>query len=300
MKANTAAPITWNADRLSPNVFAVTIPYRPRDGWEAWTLCTSDRHQDNPHSDRSLQEYHLRQAAERGASIIDLGDFFCAMQGKWDKRSSKADVRPEHQHGDYLDKLVNTAADWLKPWKRHIVMIASGNHEQSIKDRHETDLIERLCALLNADGTASVWHGGFGGWVMFRFRPDNATKGGVWQSLTVHYDHGYGGGGPVTRDVIQAQRRAVYLPDADIVLSGHTHDKWVLYHTRARLSKQGVPYLSEQAHAKIPTYKEEYGSGASGWHVRRGAPPKPTGGLWIRWFWSVREHKVKFEITPTD
>jgi hypothetical protein len=26
------------------------------------------------------------------------------------------------------------------------------------------------------------------------------------------------------------------------------------------------------------TYKEEYGEGFSGWHVERGAPPKPLGG----------------------
>jgi hypothetical protein len=26
------------------------------------------------------------------------------------------------------------------------------------------------------------------------------------------------------------------------------------------------------------TYKEEYGDGYIGWHVERGAPPKPLGG----------------------
>ena len=26
------------------------------------------------------------------------------------------------------------------------------------------------------------------------------------------------------------------------------------------------------------TYKEEYGEGFMGWHVERGAPPKPVGG----------------------
>jgi hypothetical protein len=25
------------------------------------------------------------------------------------------------------------------------------------------------------------------------------------------------------------------------------------------------------------TYKEEYGDGSKGWHVERGAPPKPVG-----------------------
>ncbi len=58
--------------------------------------------------------------------------------------------------------------------------------------------------------------------------------------LIMAYHHGYGGGGPVTKDVIQTNRRAVYLPDANIVISGHTHDRWIVPVTRNRISHIGI------------------------------------------------------------
>jgi hypothetical protein len=32
---------------------------------------------------------------------------------------------------------------------------------------------------------------------------------------------------------------------------------------------------------RTATYKEEYNSGLGGWHVERGATPKPLGGRWL-------------------
>jgi len=288
---------TWKATTLHRNVFAVDIPYQANESWEFSVLLTADRHWDNPHSDQSLQKRHLEQAKAIGAPVVDVGDFFCAMQGKYDKRSSKGDIRPEHQHGNYLDRLVDTAVEAFQPYAKNLVVIASGNHEESIAKNHETNLIERLVSQLNAGGKASVQHGGFAGWVFFRFKP---TKGGPWRTVKLHYDHGYGGGGPVTRDVIQSSRRAVYLPDADIVVSGHTHDQWSLPITRARVSSQGVPYLDEQLHVKLPTYKEEYGDGFSGWHARRGAPPKPVGGIWLKFSYSSRTERIVTNTLRTD
>jgi len=299
MKATTS-PQPWTSTALHRNVYAVDIPYRPRDGWEFWALLTSDRHWDNPHSDHSLQKRHLEQALDRNAPIIDAGDFFCAMQGKYDKRSSKAEIRPEHQHGNYLDRLVDTAAEFFRPYARNFVVIASGNHEESIAKQHETNLIERLVSQLNAGGKARVAHGGFAGWVCFRFRHEKGRDGGQWRTIRLHYDHGYGGGGPVTRDVIQSARRAVYLPDADIVVSGHTHDQWSLPISRARISPKGIPFQDEQLHIKLPTYKEEYGDGYGGWHARRGAPPKPVGGVWLRFTYSARLQRVVFDPIRTD
>jgi hypothetical protein len=42
------------------------------------------------------------------------------------------------------------------------------------------------------------------------------------------------------------------------------------------------------------TYKEEYGDGSKGWHVERGAPPKPVGGR-IFEFFTKREWTNKAE-----
>lgn len=58
-------------------------------GWEQWVLLRSDVHHDNPKCDQKLEKKHLDQAKEYNAIIIDNGDLFCAMQGKYDKRASK-------------------------------------------------------------------------------------------------------------------------------------------------------------------------------------------------------------------
>jgi hypothetical protein len=36
--------------------------------------------------------------------------------------------------------------------------------------------------------------------------------------------------------------------------------------------------LKQIHHCITGTYKEEYDDGSKGWHVERGAPPKPLGG----------------------
>ena len=73
--------------RTERNVFKINMlaDNYPK-GWEQWFLLTSDRHHDNPHSDHELQKEHLDEALKRRAGIIDCGDFFCAMQGRWDPR----------------------------------------------------------------------------------------------------------------------------------------------------------------------------------------------------------------------
>ena len=39
--------------------------------------------------------------------------------------------------------------------------------------------------------------------------------------------------------------------------------------------------LKDVLMVRTPTYKEEYQEGTGGWHVERGAPPKPLGGRWL-------------------
>jgi hypothetical protein len=288
----------WVTSQLSRNVFEVRIPYKQDRDWEWLCLLTADRHWDNPKSDRERQLLHLDEAKAKNAAIIDAGDWFCAMQGKYDKRSGKSAVRPEHQVDNYLDALVNTASEWFEPYAHHFVCIAMGNHEGSIYERMETNLTERFVALLNARSGASVYNGGFSGFVWFKFVPEGKAK--EMQSLCLHYDHGYGGGGAVTKDMIQHNRRSTYLPDAHIVVSGHTHDQWTATHVRKRCSTQGRVYHDQQKHIKIPSYKESYGDGFGGWEATRGFPPKPTGAWWIRFYWNRRTRAVETQVIEAE
>lgn len=270
----------WSLKRHRRNSFEIRIPYTRDGNWEQWVLATGDRHWDNPHSDQEMQKRHLDEARECNAPVIDIGDWFCAMQGKYDKRSSKHDVRPEHQVDHYLDALVETAVEFFKPYASILTVIGSGNHEQSIKLRHETDLLERFTSRLRNETGEAVYHGGYGGFVRFRFH----NKGQAIRTINLHYSHGYGGGGPVTKSLIQNNRRTVYLPDAHIVLNGHIHSNTQDEYRRIRLRSNGAIEQDSQLHISVPTYKDDFRKGDSGWHVRRGGPPKPIGAMWIRFF----------------
>lgn len=280
----------------SRNVFQATIPLRRVKDWESWLLLSGDRHWDNPHSNHKLQRKHLDQALERNARILDIGDLLCLMQGKYDPRSSKSSVRPEHQVDNYIDAVVRTAADFFAPYAQNFIAIAQGNHETSILKRLETNVIDRLTAVLNHTTGSSVYNGGFSGWVRLLFTETGSKNKYSGRQLILHYDHGYGGGGPVTADVIQHQRRSVYLPDADIVVSGHTHDSWAREIVKLKLTKTGEVRQVPQWHIKCPTYKDEYADGYAGWAVERGSPPKPLGAYWLRFYWDNSEDMVKFEV----
>ena len=93
-----------NIRKLNNTCLELGIDYTARNGWELWILLTSDWHWDNPKCDRKTLKRHLDQAKERNAKIIITGDLFCAMQGKYDKRSNKSSLRPEHQTDNYLQQ----------------------------------------------------------------------------------------------------------------------------------------------------------------------------------------------------
>jgi hypothetical protein len=285
---------------VSPNVVKVALDCSKKK--EHWFLLSGDRHHDNPHCNHELEKRHLDEALEREAGIIDIGDLFCAMQGKYDKRSNKSDIRPEHQNGEYLDSLVNTAADFYEPYAKNIVALGYGNHETSILGRHETNLTERLAQALRTKTGAVVPVTGYTGWIKFLLDDGSGHR----TSRVLWHMHGYGGGGPVTQDTIQAQRQNAYVDGADIMLSGHVHQRWVQENMKVYLDSYGEVKQRSSWYVKTSTYKEEYGSGVGGWHVGTGKPPKPLGAWWLKLTYDMftvkkqRRVVTHIELTPTS
>jgi predicted phosphodiesterase len=280
---------------LYKNVAGVSFK-NVRAGWEQWILLTSDQHFDSIHCDRALMKKHLDKAKQRNALIFSFGDFFDAMNGRYDPRRNYADMRPEYfKAPSYLQAIVEDAAEFIKPYAGQVVVIGRGNHDQSVRKNNDYDIVSGLVTSINA-GLAirridhRVQVGGYGGWVKFRFLVQTTRS----LSKDLYYHHGAGGGGPVTRGTIQSNRQAVYLPDADIVVNGHTHDSWHLPIRRSRLTQAGVPVLDYQHHIRVPSYKEDYGDGAEGWHVETWKPPKPIGCVWLRFFYDNKE--VELEV----
>lgn len=106
--------------------------------------------------------------------------------------------------------------------------------------------------------------------------------------------HGYGGGGPVTKDMIQRARMQQYVDNADIICSGHTHDFFVTEDVKVHLNNSGRVEQKIVTTVKLPSYKDEYKSGRGGFHVETGKPPKPIGAAWLRFY--IDGSKIRYEI----
>ena len=291
----------WSLKKLERNVVEISIDLDRNKDWEQWVLLRSDVHHDNPKCNQDLERKHLDEAIEYDAPIIDNGDLFCAMQGKWDKRSDKNALREEHRGSNYFDLLVDTAAEFYRPFKDQFAVLGRGNHETAVTNRHETDLTDRLASRMRAHGS-NVEASGYGGFVMFRFvdaaqnKPGNKNRAKATKdSKILFHFHGTGGGGPVTRGTIQTNRLAVISPDAHIVLTGHTHDEWQMPIPRTRISDRGKVYRDEQLHIRCPGYKDAWEDANSGWEVERMLGPKNLGSAWLKFFWDSKEQCVRYD-----
>jgi len=258
---------------MKNNVHILKNDFEPKK-----VLLISDIHWDNPHCNRELLKKHLDQALEINADILFNGDTFCLMQGAYDPRKSKNDIRPEHNKSNYLDAVVNDAIDWFSPYAHLIKVVGYGNHETNILKRAESDIIDRFVFGLNSKNNTSVQVGGYGGWIVYNFR--RAEMGGM-AAYKIRYFHGSSGGGIVTKGVIQFQRMSSFVEGADMVWMGHVHEDHELTYTVERLNSNNKINIKDVLMVRTPTYKEEYQEGKGGWHVERGAPPKPLGGRWL-------------------
>ncbi len=284
----------WNVSRLGPDAHQIEFDdeFQNKD-WEQWVLLTGDRHWDNQHSDWSLQKKHLELAKERNAPVIDVGDFFCLMQGKYDRRKSSDALRPIHRGEEYFDDVPNTAVDFFKPYAHQFAVLGYGNHETAIIKHHQTDILARFAYRLNKETGSNVQVGGYGGYIKLRFNSPHKRKS-VW----LRYFHGSGGGGRVTRGTLISQRNAEIYGDADIVVTGHIHERWRMEIVREKITDYGRMVLKPQIHLCVSSYKQEYNT-QGGWHVERGAPPKPLGGWWLRFTHDHKTQQVVFQTMET-
>lgn len=262
-------------NRLEKNIHKIDVPFNE---WSKF-LFLSDIHWDNPKCDLDLLKSHLDQAKEQNAKVLVNGDFFCLMQGKGDPRRSKDDIRPEHNSSRYLDKIIETAVEWFKPYVDTLAFIGYGNHETGIIRHQETDILARFVDLFNATYKPKqpIQLGGYGGWLVFRMEAHGRSK-----VFITHYFHGSGGGGPVTQNMIQHQRQRAMIEGADLIWMGHTHDSYFGHVMKHGIDRNNLNQkIQRQYFLQTPTYKEEYKNREGGFHVERGRPPKPLGGYWI-------------------
>ena len=205
------------------------------------------------------------------------------MQGKWDKRADQTQLREEHRGNCYIDKLVNTAGKYYAPYADNIALLTPGNHEQSIVDRHQTNLCERLIVKLREK--SKVPHlGDYWGFVKLKFH-----FGNTYETKNLFYHHGYGGGGEVTRGMIDNNRtRGQY--NADIFYSGHIHRRNMDENIMTECNNQGTIVQRRQLFLRGGTYKNE----TRGWHAAGGRAARPLGGYWLKF--NCRKTDERYQI----
>lgn len=255
-------------NNISGAVTTIEIPEK-----EASIFVTSDVHFDSIYCNRKLFFADLDYAKSLNAQVCIFGDFYDALNGRFDPRQDMEKIRPEYRKENYYDLLVEDAVSQLRKYD-NIRMITPGNHELSVLKFSNTFLTDRLVAGLNKTG--NVIHGNYGGWLRFILGEGRKTK-----VIPTKYFHGSGGEAPVTKGAIQTNRQAVFLPDAEIVFNGHSHNSYHIPIARERLSTKGKHYFDVQHHVRTPGYNQAYGDGTTGWEVTRGGVPKPLGGCLV-------------------
>jgi predicted phosphodiesterase len=240
---------------------------------ERYFLFISDVHLDSVHCDRGKLKEHLDLALERNAPVFIFGDLLDLMQGKYDPRSNKADLNPKYNTARYIDEVIKDVVEFLTPYKSVLAFYSPGNHETSVEKRIEYGIVDKICYQLEMS------QGNYSGYIYCRFFA--YLEEGTKVPLIIGYHHGYGGGGPVTRDSIQTARKAVYLPDANVVISGHTHDRWIIPITRNRISRYGES-IDQQWHIKTGTYQNAP-IDFNGYAIEKGLAPKSGAGIWMKY-----------------
>jgi len=262
------------------------------EGKEAEFLLISDLHWDNPNCDRDLLKRHLDQAVAKNAPIIMNGDTFCLMQGRGDPRRSKDEIRPEHNKGNYLQAVVNDAVQWFKPYAKHIALLGYGNHETSVIRNVEFDVLQMFVTIMNHENGTDIQLGGYGGAILFGFNTNK--QGNHYYRWAMHYYHGSGGGGVVTKGTIQDQRIMAMLEGYDCTWQGHVHELYHHINMVQYINRNNYQVNQRPLHQiRTATYKEEYQGGVGGYHVERGRPPKPLGGYWLKlkMVWASKNQK---------
>lgn len=280
---------------------AIVVRMKYTSGDKFRFLLSSDHHYDSKMCRRDVLKRDLKDAVEHNAGIFMFGDLFDVMQNREDPRRAYSALSDAYKEDNYLDLVREDGQSFYSPYKQNTILMSEGNHESNVTRRQGTSLIKNLVENLNLAQPESpdIFAGEYTGWVFFRFQ--NESGGGRF-TIKMYFNHGQGGSAPVTRGTIKASRRGLTIPDADIIVSGHTHERWLFPITRERITANGKPYYDEQLHIQMPSYKRDDGPNKkkrSGWAVEKGFSPKPLGAWWLDISIESGRKYPKVTATPT-
>ena len=267
-------------------------------------LAISDVHYDSKYCDRNLLKHHLDTALNDNAYIIINGDWFDSMGSMRDPRSKPNMIREEYyQKGvSYLDAIVKDSFEFLKKYQHRILWMSFGNHETSMMQHHDTNILERLVYMLNINQEHQILLGQYDGVSIYQ-----AKDGGTYHHIMYNH-HGSMGGRRSKGSLMVDIRKGVY-PFADLIVSGHTHEKWHMPSLVYDYSHQTKTVKTRKQHHIVLGHYKDTSDKRMGWAKQREFNPTATGGYWIEMHLTrdridgvqqAHEKKYKTEYRPKN
>ena len=283
VKKYSARPKGWSVTHHGKNIHVISVERPNMKNFEQWILLLADNHHDNPAADHEMERRLLQQAVERDAIIISAGDTLDLMQGKNDRRSSKAALRSSLLAENYFDKVIEEASDFYARYASHWAVMGTGNHESGWERHNESSPTENLVRAIKGKAETQLGAGGYGGWIKIQCK-----LGGNNLAYTMRYQHGTGGGNAaMSFGVLDTRRMFSWLEGVDSIVISHTHTSNVVGIAREFLNSQNGVYRIEKRYCdliRVGTTKDSWGKsqGAHGWEVEKGFGPSPIRQKWVR------------------
>jgi predicted phosphodiesterase len=260
---------------------------------------TSDNHFDSRKCDRKRLKKDFDKALKLNAWIIINGDWLDVMGMKHDPRSIPNEIRPEYMESgsSYLDLVIHDSAKWLMPYRDNILIIGYGNHETNIVKRQQIDPLKWMIHLLNEGNDHKVELGAYQGACVFNFM---RGKNNSSQNVKLYYHHGSGGGAKRSKGILNADILVAQNSWADIIISGHDHNKWYLPYTVMSLNHLASKWIERKVDIlRLGSYKKK--SRTFGWEIEKDFNEPTLGGWLIEFYWRdfFDEEKVRVRRIET-
>jgi hypothetical protein len=280
--------VDYRTRRLSDAVIRVDVPIKENKDWNWKILLLSDLHFDHPRCNRKLLKRLLQQAIDINAGIVITGDVFCAMSSRLDKRWLRSEVLPEYISSDNLfSDMISDCASFLEFAASNLILVSEGNHETKIVKTLDRVMIDDLTDKLNEGKPYHVHTGRYAGLIDIDFQRANGCT--VDSKLWSFHHGGY------TTESAKISRMQ-YYPDVDMFSSGHNHDLDIKPYARVRMLPSGELYKDHQWFVQVPSLKDDFGDGTTGFAVEARHRPKVLGCVW--WDFNFLRETKRVTVRP--
>jgi hypothetical protein len=203
--------------------------------------------------------------------IIGGGDWLDSVIVSDRKRYRKSGDASDKGTDDIIDQQIDEMYEMVKPYKKQILGLSTGNHEDTITVRCSTNPIKRLCKLLDVPFLS----------YSSLLRLSMREKDGRGRTVVIRTHHGWGGGSRTMGADITKFSRDVGFWEADLFLYGHVHKK-----QNDRVPRLGLSGMQVISRPKIMvlcgTYLKTFLIGENpSYSEKEGYPPTEIGASLI-------------------